>query len=56
MAAVLYDFLTDAKFRAAVQEEQATLKGLLAEYHRELRKVYAGEMQGPPMGGIDAGR
>ena len=56
MAAVLYDFLTDAKFRAAVKEEQATLKGLLAQYHEELRKAYAGEMQGPPIGGGGVGR
>ena len=50
MAAVLYDFLTDARFRDAVKEEQATLKALLAEYHGELRKVYASEMEGPPIG------
>jgi metal-dependent amidase/aminoacylase/carboxypeptidase family protein len=51
MAGVLYDFLTDRAFREAVAEEQATLKALLAEYHAELRKTYAAEMQGPPIGG-----
>ncbi|HKJ03314.1 MAG TPA: hypothetical protein VJ997_12695, partial [Longimicrobiales bacterium] len=56
MAAVLHDFLTDARFRTAVQEEHAVLKGLLAEYHGELGKVYAAEMKGPPVGGGDAGR
>jgi hypothetical protein len=56
MAAVLYDFLTHEDFRRAVQEEQATLQALLAEYHAELRKVYAGEIQGPPIGGDGAGR
>ena len=55
MAAVLYDFLTDAKFRTAVQDEQATLKGLLAQYHAELRKAYAAEMEGPPVGGGGGG-
>jgi metal-dependent amidase/aminoacylase/carboxypeptidase family protein len=51
MAGVLYDFLTDASFREAVEEEHATLKGLLAEYHEELRKVYRAEMEGPPIVG-----
>jgi len=51
MAAILYDFLTDARFREAVGEEHATLKALLSEYHGELRKAYAGEMRGPPIGG-----
>jgi amidohydrolase len=51
MAGVLYDFLTDAGFRQAVAEEHAVLKSLLAEYHGELRKTYAAEMLGPPIGG-----
>ncbi|MDP2958703.1 MAG: peptidase dimerization domain-containing protein [Longimicrobiales bacterium] len=56
MAGVLYDFLADRAFREAVAEEQTALKALLAEYHGELRKAYAAEMQGPPIGGGRAGR
>ena len=33
-----------------------TLKGLLSQYQGELRKAYAGEMQGPPIGEGGAGR
>jgi amidohydrolase len=50
MAAVLYDFLTQPKLRDAVGTEQTTLAGLLEEYHAQLRKAYAQEMQGPPVG------
>jgi amidohydrolase len=50
MAAVLYDYLTDAKLREAVSTEETTLADLLEQYHAELRKVYAPEMKGPPVG------
>lgn len=43
-AAILYDFLTDAKFRAAVAQEHQTLAGLLQRYHAELQKTYAAEL------------
>jgi hypothetical protein len=56
MAAVLYDFLTDGKLRDAVGTEQTTLAGLLEQYHAQLRKVYAQEMQGPPVGADKPGR
>ena len=56
MAAVLYDFLTDEKLRQAVGTEETTLAGLLEEYHAQLRKVYAQEMQGPPVGADKPGR
>ena len=42
-AAVLYHFLTDAKFRAQVQEEQRTMAGLFADYQKGLRKAYEAE-------------
>lgn len=44
MAAILYDFLSDADFRAVVAEEHGTLQGLLGEYHQRLREVYAPEI------------
>jgi len=56
MAAVLYDFLTQQKLRDAVGTEQTTLAGLLEEYHAQLRKAYAQEMQGPPVGADRPGR
>lgn len=43
MAGIVYDYLTDEAFRTRVAEEHAELKGLLAEYHRRLREVYAPE-------------
>ncbi len=56
MAAVLYDFLTNDGLRKAVSTEQTTLAGLLEEYHAQLRKVYAEEMTGPPVGADRPGR
>lgn len=47
MAAVLYDFLTDAQFRAAVQEEHRTMRGLFRQYQENLQKAYAAEMGTP---------
>ncbi|HEX9165406.1 MAG TPA: peptidase dimerization domain-containing protein [Gemmatimonadales bacterium] len=47
MAAVLYDFLTDAPFRAAVLEEHRTMRGLFQQYQENLRKAYAAEMGAP---------
>ena len=44
MTAILYDFLTDERLRATVAEEHGELQGLLAEYHRRLREVYAPEI------------
>ncbi len=46
MAAILYDYLTDESLRAAVADEHEVLRGLLAEYHRRLREVYAPEVGG----------
>jgi amidohydrolase len=47
MAGVLYDFLTDAQFRAAVQEEHRTMRGLFQQYQENLKKAYAAEMGVP---------
>jgi hypothetical protein len=44
MAAVLYHFLTDEPFRAAVRDEHNTLKGLFDQYQANLRKAYAPEL------------
>jgi len=43
-AAILYTFLTDAKFRDAVQAEHKTLAGLLDQYIADLHKAYAKEV------------
>ncbi len=43
MAAVLYHFLTDDRFRNAVKEEHRVLSGLFDQYLVRLREVYAGE-------------
>jgi amidohydrolase len=43
-AAVLYDFLTNAQLRAAVNEEHKTLAGLQGQYLNALRRVYAPEI------------
>ena len=45
MSAILYDFLTDEDFRAAVRDEHGVLKDLLGEYHTRLREVYAPELE-----------
>ena len=47
MASVLYHFLTDAGFRAAVKEEHRALSGWFDEYLMGLRKVYAPELRNP---------
>jgi amidohydrolase len=44
MAAILFDYLTDATLREAVAEEHTELQGLLGEYHQRLRDVYAPEV------------
>ncbi|MHB1222625.1 MAG: peptidase dimerization domain-containing protein [Gemmatimonadaceae bacterium] len=41
MTALLYDFATDADYRAAVRKEFATTKGLFADYQRALEKAYS---------------
>jgi amidohydrolase len=46
MAAVLFDYLTDAEFRQAVKTEHGTLKGLFGQYQENLKKAYAAEMEG----------
>ena len=43
-AAVLYDFLTQPPFRAAIAEEHRTLAGLQGRYLAALRAVYAPEI------------
>jgi hypothetical protein len=40
MAALLYDFATDAEYRAAVKREFAGIQVLFGEYQRALEKVY----------------
>ncbi len=44
MAGVLYHFLTDGSFRAAVREEHRTLKGLFNQYQENLKTAYAAEI------------
>ena len=41
MTALLYDFATNADYRAAVAKEFANTKGLFGEYQRALEKAYA---------------
>jgi amidohydrolase len=43
MAAVLYDYLENAEFRAAVQKEHGQMAGLFDQYMEGLRKAYAQE-------------
>jgi hypothetical protein len=43
MAAVLYDYLEDADFRAAVQREHGEMSGLFEQYLEGLKKAYAQE-------------
>lgn len=47
MAATMFDFIKDAAFRAAVQEEHATMKVLYDQYQESLKKAYAGEIGQP---------
>lgn len=44
MAAVLYHFLSDAKFRETVKAEHAALSGWFDDYLQGLTRVYAGEI------------
>jgi amidohydrolase len=44
MAAVLYHFLTDDDYRAAVKQEHQVLSGLLDEYIANLREEYGNEV------------
>jgi hypothetical protein len=46
MAAILYDWLTDANLRAKVTDEHGTLAKLLEQYHAKLRETYAAEIGG----------
>jgi amidohydrolase len=43
-AAVLFDFLTHAELRAAINEEHRTLAGLQGQYLNALRRVYGPEI------------
>ena len=43
-AAILYTFLTDPRFREAVQAEHKALAGLLDQYVADLKKAYAQEI------------
>lgn len=47
MSSIVYDFMTRPELRDAVAEEQATLSGLLDEYHQALREAYAAEIGAP---------
>jgi metal-dependent amidase/aminoacylase/carboxypeptidase family protein len=47
MAAVLYDFLTDAGFREAVKSEHTAMRGLFDRYQENLKKAYAPEIAPP---------
>ena len=49
MSSIVYDFMTRPELRDAVAEEQATLSGLLGEYHDALRAAYSAEI-GVPIG------
>ncbi len=44
MTAVLYHFLTDARFREAVSYEHRTMAALFDQYLESLREAYAGEV------------
>ncbi len=44
MAAVAWDFLTNAQLRADVKNEHGVLAGLLEQYHTQLRAVYEKEI------------
>jgi hypothetical protein len=46
MAAILYDWLTDANLRAKVTDEHGTLAKHLEQYHAKLRETYAAEIGG----------
>jgi amidohydrolase len=50
MAAVAYHYLTDARFRAVVEEEHRTMAALFDEYLRSLERVYADEIRVPLSG------
>jgi hypothetical protein len=40
MAALLFDFATQADYRAAVKKEMAGIKSLFGEYQEALKKAY----------------
>ena len=44
MAGILYHYLTDPAFRAAVKTEHTALRGLYEQYQANLRKAYAPEL------------
>jgi len=46
MTAVLFDFLTDAGFRATVKREHETMAALFNDYLAHLGRAYAGEIGG----------
>jgi len=48
MTAILFDFATDAPFRASVKKEFDGLKALLAEYQDALKKTYTVPVVGEP--------
>lgn len=50
MAAVLYHFLTDGRFRDLVREEHRTMAALFDEYLERLRETYADEIGRQPAG------
>jgi hypothetical protein len=41
MTALLYDFASNADYRAAVKREFEGIKGLFGEYQEALKKVYS---------------
>jgi amidohydrolase len=49
-AAILFDFLTDARFRETVQREQRTLAALFDRYVNALREAYRAETARPAGG------
>jgi hypothetical protein len=50
-AAILFDFLTDARFRETVQREQRTMAALFDRYVAGLREAYREETAARPTTG-----
>jgi len=48
MTSILFDFATDAPYRAAVKKEFDGLKALLVEYQNALEKTYTVPVVGEP--------
>ena len=48
MTAILFDFATDAPYRATVRKEFDGLKGLFGEYQEALKKTYTVPVVGDP--------